>query len=70
MPIHPFKPKHKLTKEQAADIIINCRLPGQDKVFAEKYGVTTSHVRNMRYGNKWSELRFELWEQGRLPERI
>jgi len=69
MPIHPFQPKHKLTEEQATDIIINCRHHSQDREYAAKYGISFFHVRNMRRGGDWGDLRFKLHEQGRLPER-
>jgi len=70
MPIHPFQPKRKLTETQAADIIINCRHHTQDKKYAKKYGMSVSHIRHIRRGRNWGDVRLRLHEQERLPERI
>jgi len=55
-----FDRQNTLTETQAIDVILRCTLPGHDKRFAEKYGVSLSCIRHIRCGHTWSELRIRL----------
>jgi len=37
--------------------------------FTEAEATDISYIKQIRNGRKWDDLRFELFQQGRLPER-
>lgn len=55
----------KLSDEQAADIILNCKDASQDAEYARKYGLKPTTVGHIRRGRVWCKLRAKLEGRGR-----
>ncbi len=57
----------KLTEDEVRDIIRNCLAEEDDAVFAAKYRLTIPHVRLIRHGKRWWNLRQKMREAGEIP---
>ena len=51
-PWHGCRERHlaKLTHAEATDIILHCKTPADDAVYAARYGLTGDYVRKIRCG--------------------
>lgn len=58
--------RQKYTDEATFDIILNCKTTKQVQTFAQKYGMSEIHVRNIKNGHSCKKHWQQLREEGKI----